>query len=168
MQYKNARIIAPHRTHGGFQPLCEALRNEPWGKNTVTVGSKLADTVPDLVIVSMGTPRAAVFGISQLVRLHGTEVPHVGIFSTVELMRSHASSAELVRAALGNRLSFAVLLGLDQSPTGWNVPTIRLLPELTATGIALVANEFLRCIAPKSEVTELIVHEVEPPVVASR
>lgn len=155
----SAHILTPPKTHGGFHKLCEALERMEWGDVRLTIGTDMPrDWMPDLTVVSMGTDRAADFGIARLHTLSTMNIPSFGFFATAPVLRKGVAAN--AHRLLGDRVKFAVLAGLDLTPTDWpDLRTIRVSAEVTGTDIASVAAAFRSVLVPRIPVAI----EEEPP-----
>jgi hypothetical protein len=147
---KYAHILTPSKTHGGFHPLCCALRDEPFEDAKLTVGSTYASHhVPDLVVISMGTDRAINFGNSALTSLQKSKISKFGIFTTIDGMRRFIQGG--LPDILGDRMKFAIIEGLAPVPTRWprDIHVVRIADPLTSTCLCIVRKEFLTYIGPE-------------------
>ena len=146
---KSAHILVPRKTHGGFHALCQILKTEPWHDARLTVGSDLPrDYTPDVVALAMGTKRSEDFGIEALHNLATMSIPQFGFFTTIDGMHKYVASG--APALFGDRVTFAILLGLNQTPTKWpeSIRTIRILEDPNSTDFAVVSRLFHEFLDP--------------------
>lgn len=153
----NIAIIARPHTHGGMKELSLRVVQECRESGiAATIGSKFS-IEPNLVVLTMGTPRAAAWSTSWCFRYPKNEMPFA-IFTNRDMVRH--PSVRTVREILADRLKFMVL---EKTPVGVSpdpLPThpinlIRTVGDaLTGTDLCVIGSAIRSIVLPRPVVLE--------------